>query len=199
MKTILSLFDYSGTWSEPYREAGYKVLQYDLKFGPGNDILTLDFNQFKNQNVVGILAAPPCTHFTKASSLNWAFYDKAGLTNISIELVKRVLYAVKLLYPKFWAIENPPGRIEKLIPEMRNLKLLSFYPYEFGTPTYKLTNLYGNFNPFLFRNFVKPIYKIKAGKNELDFLKLHKPGYCRGSRRSVTPTGFAQSFFNSNH
>ena len=33
MKTILSLFDYTGNWSEPYRQAGYNVIQQDLKHG----------------------------------------------------------------------------------------------------------------------------------------------------------------------
>ena len=40
MKRILSLYDYSGNWSLPYREAGYEVVQVDLKRG-GQDVRLL--------------------------------------------------------------------------------------------------------------------------------------------------------------
>ena len=32
-RTILSLFDYSGAWPKPYLDAGYEVIQVDLKHG----------------------------------------------------------------------------------------------------------------------------------------------------------------------
>jgi|TARA_R100000501_G_C2548953_1_gene64445 superfamily I DNA and RNA helicase len=33
MLTIISLCDFTGEWSRPYKEAGYDVLQVDLKHG----------------------------------------------------------------------------------------------------------------------------------------------------------------------
>lgn len=33
MRKILSLCDYSGSWSQPYRDAGYEVIQVDLQWG----------------------------------------------------------------------------------------------------------------------------------------------------------------------
>jgi len=33
MKTILSLFDYSGNWSFFYKKAGYNVIRQDIKLG----------------------------------------------------------------------------------------------------------------------------------------------------------------------
>lgn len=33
MLTVLSLCDFTGNWSRPYREAGYDVRQVDLKDG----------------------------------------------------------------------------------------------------------------------------------------------------------------------
>ncbi len=60
-KTILSLCDYSGAWSNPYREAGYKVIQVDLKLG--NDIRLFEFI---DSQVYGILAAPPCTELGRS-------------------------------------------------------------------------------------------------------------------------------------
>jgi len=35
-RTIISLCDFSGNWSKPYRDAGYNVVQVDLKHG--NDV-----------------------------------------------------------------------------------------------------------------------------------------------------------------
>lgn len=40
MKTILSLFDYSGNWPKPYLDAGYNVVQVDIKHG--QDVLEID-------------------------------------------------------------------------------------------------------------------------------------------------------------
>lgn len=58
---ILSLCDYSGTWSKPYRDAGYDVIQIDLQRG-GQDVRLLQ----REKDVHGILAAPPCTCFARA-------------------------------------------------------------------------------------------------------------------------------------
>ena len=42
MKTILSLFDYSGNWSLPYEEAGHNVIRIDKKLDPPIDILDIN-------------------------------------------------------------------------------------------------------------------------------------------------------------
>lgn len=55
--TILSLFDWSGHWSRPYREAGYPVMQFDLLHG--SDLRTFDYRRIPIGSVRGILAAIP--------------------------------------------------------------------------------------------------------------------------------------------
>lgn len=52
-RTILSLCDYSGTWSEPYARAGYDVIRVDIK--KGRDVRLLKYPG----KVYGLLAAPP--------------------------------------------------------------------------------------------------------------------------------------------
>jgi hypothetical protein len=42
---ILSLCDYSGRWSQPYRDAGYNVIQIDLK--RGNDVRLLEKLEYR--------------------------------------------------------------------------------------------------------------------------------------------------------
>ena len=54
MLAVLSLFDFTGNWSRPYRDAGYDVRQVDLQHG-------LDARLFTAlpYPVRGVLAAPP--------------------------------------------------------------------------------------------------------------------------------------------
>ena len=58
-KIILDLCGGSGAWSLPYKEAGYDVRLITL---PDNDVKNYD----PPDNVYGVLAAPPCTKFSKA-------------------------------------------------------------------------------------------------------------------------------------
>ena len=67
-KTILSLFDYSGNWSKPYRDAGYHVIQIDIKHGQDVRLLKLA----GLPTIHGILAAPPCTEFASSGARWWA-------------------------------------------------------------------------------------------------------------------------------
>lgn len=81
MKTLLSLFDYSGNWSLPYAEAGWNIILWDIKhscdlFNTFSNIenACADYfyeHIFDNYGTVdGILAAPPCTDFA-SSGARW--------------------------------------------------------------------------------------------------------------------------------
>jgi hypothetical protein len=67
-KVILSLCDLTGTWSQPYVDAGYDVRRVDLQ--AGLDVRLLCFQG----PVHGILAAPPCTMFA-SSGARWERSD----------------------------------------------------------------------------------------------------------------------------
>jgi hypothetical protein len=78
MKTILSLFDYSGIWSAPYKKAGYNVIRHDLKFGQDifTDTLSAAIDDYLEGNPIhGILAALPCTDFAVSGALHFAKKD----------------------------------------------------------------------------------------------------------------------------
>ena len=128
MKRLLSIFDYSGSWSAPYFEAGWDVLHWDLKYD-------LDVKVFKTygdsleilEDIDGILAAPPCTDFTVSGAQYWPAKDQDGRTAQSLALVEYVLklansfeptcpdYLEEYGYTFFWCMENPVGRLPKLI------------------------------------------------------------------------------------
>src|SRR5690349_8707505 len=101
MLTILSLCDYTGNWSRPYEEAGYEVIRVDVQHGQDARLLT-----HIGQPVHGILAAPPCTHFSKAGAHLWETKGEAAILE-GLAIVDACLRAVAIYRPAFWALENP--------------------------------------------------------------------------------------------
>ncbi len=192
--TIISLFDYSGNWSLPYKNVGYNVIQVDIKHGI--DILTWDYKAIKN--VYGILAAVPCTDYSLSGARYFKAKDLDGRTDKSNLLVKKTLEIINYFNPKFWVIENPMSRIHKLNPELGQVKY-KFHPYEFAqydpnprdSQYQKTTWLWGKFNE-----------PVKKPLENIDGQKLHKNLGGKSERtkelRSVTPPGFAKAFFEAN-
>jgi hypothetical protein len=188
-KTVISLFDASGEWSKPWAEAGFNVVTYDLQ--TGQDIREFDaqmlLEEHGNDNVWAVLAAPPCTDYASSGARYWKSKDADGRTEISNELVRQVLRTVELLRPAVWAMENPVGRMAKVnnLPPAQ----LTFQPNLYGDPYTKKTLLWGNFNNKLPQAPVEPtegskIIKISSGNKY---------------ERSLTPEGFAYSFFSANN
>lgn len=198
-KTVLSLFDYSGNWSRPYREAGANVVQLDLKLGV--DIMDLDCtwlaeNVLEDYGTVdGILAAPPCTDFAVSGAQYWPAKDKSGQTAKSLALVRQVLRCVEYLRPDWWAMENPVGRLNKLMPELSKYGPWYFEPWWFGDPYTKKTGLWGKFNRELPRNKMTPIRACSQGSW---IQKLGGKSERTKTLRSATPMGFAYAFFKAN-
>lgn len=200
-KIIISFFDFSGIWSRPYRKAGYIVILVDSKLGI--DLYDFNYKVIEKDRVHGILAAPPCIDFTKAGSCFWNKKDASGQTNKSVQIVNKTLEIIDYFNPVFWALENPPGRLDKLIPELKTKRLYSFHPYYFGAPYSKETILYGKFNPFFFLNIVKPISKNAKSQTSIDNYFIHHkniviPRHKRSEFRSITPIEFSEQFYIAN-
>ena len=105
MRTILSLCDFTGAWSRPYREAGYQVIQVDLRREapsfespgrPGADVRLLRYPG----EVHGILAAPPCTHFALSGAHRWASKGNGPLLE-GLSIVDACLRLVSVCRPRF--------------------------------------------------------------------------------------------------
>lgn len=166
MKRLLSLFDYSGTWSKPFWDNGWDVIQWDIKLDEFMDIMLLDNAQVcldMFEDVDGIIAAAPCTDFAASGARWWPEKDRDGRTKASIEIVRQVVRMVDLFRPTdpdyhgvfFWAVENPVGRIGK----MTGLEDIA------GKPFY--------FDPYEFAGWTKP---SKADLEMLKFIRA-KRGY----------------------
>jgi hypothetical protein len=190
MATILSLFDYTGNWSAPYREAGYDVIQVDMQLGANVYLI----NPADLPEIHGVLAAPPCTHFA-VSGARW-FEDKDidGRTFEGVALMYKTLSIVWYLRERdnlaWWCLENPVGRLNRLVPELQLYGPQYFQPCDHGDPYTKKTGLWGEFTIPAPTNIVEPVQGSK----------MHRlpPSPERAALRSATPEGFARAFFEVN-
>lgn len=193
---VLSLFDYSGRWSSPYKEAGWEVWQVDIKLGI--DIRELNELPFDSCDV--ILAAPPCTDFAGSGAQYWKAKDLDGRTDASLELIDATLELIERLQPRVWALENPVGRLPTLRPALG--KPWYFNPNEYAgwlegesalRECYtKRTGLWGNFN--------KPEKRALPVSSEGNWImKLGGKSERTKELRSMTPLGFSKAFYEANH
>jgi hypothetical protein len=187
---ILSLCDYTGNWSRPYEEAGYQVIRVDLQHG--QDVRLLEQ---LGEPVHGILAAPPCTAFSKAGAWAWEAKGEAAILE-GLAVVDACLRAVAIYRPEFWALENPAGRLKRWLGPPK----WSFNPCDFGDPWTKRTYLWGHFTPPM------PLFAAQARKAVAVELVGRPGGRDRSTRlssrnkveRAATPEGFSRAFFQVN-
>ena len=197
-KAIISLFDHTGNWSRPWAEAGYNVVRVDLQDG-------IDVNDFSAgylmewaadqgidaANVYGMLIAAPCTDFANSGARWFKEKDQDGRTEASKNLVFQALKSVEFFRPKFWVLENPTGRIQRLtnLPKAR----YSFHPWHFGEDYTKATQLYGRFEVDL---PTAPVYPTAGSKMHTQF---GGASLATKNARSETAAGFADAFFMANN
>lgn len=162
-KIILDLCGGTGSWSRPYREAGYKVVLITL---PECDITKtiIDYRgcfRFRSpagqvvhvvpiDQVHGILAAPPCTMFSFARTNAKRPRDlREGMETVKACL--NIIWACqeqeqatesKKTALAWWALENPyHGFLKTFISQ----PAFTFDPWEFGDGYQKRTALWGHF------------------------------------------------------
>lgn len=181
-RIILDLCGGTGSWSKPYRDAGYDVRLVTL---PEQDVR----NYVPPENVYGILAAPPCTEFSVAKC------DKPRDFDSGMEIVLACLSLVwksrKRKKLAFWALENPRGLLRQFIGK----PAFTFEQWEFGDRGIKPTDLWGYFN-----GPRKTVQKRPRGLTQrFPNGRLNAIGWSgTAKKRAITPQGFAQAFFEAN-
>ena len=103
-------------------------------------------------------------------------------TRDALSIVDACLRIIALCKPKFWALENPVGKLKRYLGQPR----LVFDPCDFGDPYTKKTMLWGDFN---FPKF-KPIFPSDGSRMHL---KVRNP-----RKRAITPERFAKAFMEAN-
>lgn len=186
-KIILDLCGGTGAWSKPYADAGYDVRVITL---PEHDVRLYQ----PPDNVYGILAAPPCTEFSFAKHFhgkgNYQHDFLAGLSTVDA-----CLRIVIISNAVWWALENPKNHLRKWLGN----PTYTFDPWEYGDNYQKRTDLWGSF--IIPRGGVKKKPKGLIKFSALKSKDIHPEYYgklSRTQRRSITPPGFAKTFFEAN-
>jgi hypothetical protein len=217
-KIILDLCGGTGSWGRPYKEAGY---DYRLITLPEQDV-----RYYKPpKRVYGILAAPPCTDFSISGARWWPEKDRTKGLLEALSIVDACLRIIEKTKPKFWALENPVGRLVRYMPMKYKY---TFQPYDYGDPWTKRTCIWGEHN-IPERHPVEIKYRHTDGSpsasaiiNERfpswtggtpsgqlgvvvhpeylqpDWVHRLPPSPNRAMLRSITPPGFARAFYEAN-
>ncbi len=210
-KIILDLCGGSGSWSKPYKDAGYTVHNITL---PEHDILLVvlgeDILTFPRKGspqpleipivaIHGILAAPPCTEFSVAKTTSPRDFKK-GIKTVQacLEIVWHVRARTTL---DWWALENPTGLLRYFLGNPP----YSFKQWWFGADRSKPTDLWGRFTLPRRLYQQEPIYlqKTNDGFRKRDGVRLknrNAPWYANATpaQRAITPPEFAMAFFKAN-
>ena len=169
-RVILDLCGGTGAWSRPYAEAGYDVRVVTL---PDLDVR----NYVPPAQVHGILAAPPCTHFSLARTTAKTPRDFAG----AMEIVGACLYMIWQCRVdrglKWWALENPRGFLRQFL----GTPGLTFKPSDYGDPSNKVTDLWGYYHK---PRRAKTPAVVPLGVNRAS--KTHD-GWKSSAERAITP------------
>lgn len=218
-KIILDLCGGTGAWSKYYRDdPEYKVYVMTLPDIDVTDWRTIPSDiayAIQENNVYGILAAPPCTQFSIARNDKTA--KKPRDLEEGMRVIKACLYIIELCQLKkfrrneglqFWALENPAsGYLDRFLGKPTYV----FDPSDFGEPYSKKTALWGYFNEpkkgkkavvkkgdeFNFVKSVEKFFDYKKDQIPPDYQK--KTGYTKRTIvRSITPKGFAKAFYEAN-
>lgn len=211
-KIILDLCGGTGSWSKPYREAGYTVhvitlpdysvtnvmmlkgsvvFLYRDEQTPSRQSLVIDF-----ADIYGVLAAPPCTQFSRARTTAKTPRDLKGAMSV-VRACTTIVENARMAEGstlKFWALENPMSMLRQLLGNPPH----SFRGWEWGDDHVKFTDLWGY--------YTMPKPKIKQAPDfdrkrwaapkcpaEYRHLKLD-----RAAIRAITPPNFARAFYEAN-
>ena len=158
------------------------------------------------KDIIGILAAPPCTEFSLAKNGSHRSRD-LPLGMITVRACLNIVWAVRLhTRLDFWALENPVGLLRQFLGKPS----YTFYQWWFGDMGIKRTDLWGYFTPPKQKVFERPdhpyfVKQYKSGKkNAFAWSAPQKPEWYdgpaldRAALRAVTPAGFAKAFFEAN-
>lgn len=192
-KIILDLCGGTGSWSKPYKDAGYDVRVITL---PEHDVFTYE----PPENVYGIFAAPPCTMFSLARTTAKTPRDFRQGIRI-VEACERIVRECRIKGSlKFWALENPVGYLRQFLGK----PYLTYQPNEYGDNYTKKTDIWGYFKlPAKRKKELTSEEIAKCAINNRDLPQLpegYSPpdGNKQAARRAMTSHGFARAFFQAN-
>lgn len=190
-KIILDLCGGTGSWSKPYKAAGYDVRVITM---PDYDVR--DWRNYKEiiqpvtiGLVYGILAAPPCTEFSLAKSTKKRdFVIGMEVVRACLEIIWESRLSGGL---RFWALENPRAFLRQFLGK----PAYTFEHWEFGDDGIKPTDLWGYFEMPKRTVRVRPAGLSQRFPNG----RWNAKGWSKSAeKRGITPQNFANAFFRVN-
>lgn len=206
---LLDLCGGTGSWSEPYKDAGWDVKvvtlpKYDVtRWREYPEIVELVLSG----NVTGVLAAPPCTKFSRAA---WQIPRKERDFVEGMRCVRACLDIIWTVQEhsgadlKFWALENPDGYLVRFLGYTK----FYFQPWQYGETDFRATK-----RTMLWGYFKMPSRSVR--KRTIPFISPHSRHDGKGScvkqrrnegwgkmsavERAKTSGYFAEAFFQANH
>jgi len=207
-RALISLFDYTGNASRPYKEAGWNVIRIDIQHGV--DIMKWDYirwyqslEYYSTLPEVGIIAMVPCTDYALSGAKHFKGKDSDGRTEQSQKLLAKTKEIIDFFDDirvlRFWQIENPMSRIHSLNPWMGKPKIkfdpcdyAGYDPVPDNSNYRKKTWLWGKFN------IPEPLRMLPKTKEYPGFKNLGGKSLKTKNLRSITPLGFAYAFYHAN-
>jgi hypothetical protein len=207
-KIILDLCGGTGSWSKPYKDTGYDVRVITL---PDFDVRKWrEYPEIVDPvmagEVYGILAAPPCTRFSRAC---WQIPKKERDFAEGMECVRACMDVIWTAQEAsgsglaFWALENPDGYLTQFMGYPR----VSFQPWMFGETDFRATKrtmFWGYFKEMKKTVKVRTIpyvspYSRPAGDGTYDKERINA-GWknANAEQRAATSSFVAQSFYEAN-
>lgn len=193
-KVILHLCADIGSDSIPYQKNGYQVICVGESIGVEN------FNP--PDHVYGIIANPPCTHFSIARTTAKTPRDLSEGMRLVRECLRIIWTCIERQYKdpsrtmplKFWMIENPgTGFLKWFLGK----PAYEYSPHEFGADYTKRTALWGHFNHPIKTHPDKKLPPHSNSSEYFSITKYHNQKE-RMHARSMCYPGFAEAFFQVN-
>lgn len=196
-KLIMDLCGGTGSWSKPWLENGYQVINVTL---PEYDVRTYEL---PDKPIYGILAAPPCTMFSVARTTASKPRDLRQGMEIVEACLRLIWEARKRQKIGFWALENPTGLLRQFLGK----PALVFQPCDYGDLWTKRTDVWGYFKEPIKSPIEVPdrVHRQLAKNNRI--LPRLPEGYIaykiagersQAARRAMTPPSFAKAFYDAN-
>lgn len=123
----VELFAGTESFSKVMREVGIEcfTVELDQQFTPTlrKDILQLTIDDLPKKKIGMVWASPPCNAFSVLQiGKNWTKTNQPKIDTaiLGLKLIRKTIELITQIKPTYWILENPVGKLRKLIDPIFN-------------------------------------------------------------------------------